>query len=81
MSSTCQFLGQSLIAWHSKKQNSIALSMAEDEYTIAGACCVQLLWIIQQIDDLVIAHKCTVIVVKIKYRSLWTKSKLPSLLY
>jgi len=28
-SSTCQFLGQSLVFWHSKKQNSIALLMAE----------------------------------------------------
>ena len=51
-SGTCQFLGQSLISWHSKKQNSIALSMAKVEYVAAGACCAQLLWIKQQLRDL-----------------------------
>ena len=36
---TCQFLGQSLVSWHSKKYNSIALSTAEAEYIAAVACC------------------------------------------
>ena len=40
---TCQFLGRSLVAWSSKKQNSVALSTAEAEYVAAGACCAQLL--------------------------------------
>jgi hypothetical protein len=43
-SSTCQFVGRSLVSWYSKKQNSIALSMAEAEYVTAGSCCAQLLW-------------------------------------
>ncbi|RVW29642.1 Retrovirus-related Pol polyprotein from transposon RE1 [Vitis vinifera] len=34
-SGTCHFLGHSLVSWHSKKQNSVALSTAEAEY-IAG---------------------------------------------
>jgi len=48
----CQFLGPSLISWHSKKQKSVALSTAEVEYIAAGACCAQILWIMQQLRDL-----------------------------
>jgi len=46
-SSTCQFLGLNLISWHCKKQNSVALSIAEAEYVAAGSCCAQVLWIKQ----------------------------------
>lgn len=42
-SGICQFLGQRLVSWHSKKQNSIALSTAEAEYIAAGSCCAQIL--------------------------------------
>jgi hypothetical protein len=42
-SGTCQFLGQSLVSWFSKKQNSIALSTAKVEYVTAGSCFAQLL--------------------------------------
>ncbi|RVX01386.1 Retrovirus-related Pol polyprotein from transposon RE1 [Vitis vinifera] len=35
-SGTCHFLGHSLVSWHSKKQNSVALSTAEVEYIAAG---------------------------------------------
>ncbi|RVW16178.1 Retrovirus-related Pol polyprotein from transposon RE1 [Vitis vinifera] len=35
-SGTCYFLGHSLVSWHSKKQNSVALSTAEAEYIAAG---------------------------------------------
>jgi hypothetical protein len=46
-SETCQFLGRSLVCWSSKKQNSVALSMAEAEYVAAENCCAQLLWMRQ----------------------------------
>jgi hypothetical protein len=36
ISGTCQFLGRSLVSWSLKKQNFIALSMAEAEYVTAG---------------------------------------------
>jgi hypothetical protein len=38
-SGTCQFLGRSLLCWSSKKQNFVALSMAEAEYVAARSCC------------------------------------------
>jgi hypothetical protein len=46
-SGTCQFLGRSLVSWSSKKQTSVALSIAEAKYVATGQCCVQLLWIRQ----------------------------------
>ena len=44
------FPGSSLISWGTKKQNSVALSTAEVEY-VAAACCSQLLWIKQHLED------------------------------
>jgi hypothetical protein len=48
---TCQFLGRSLVSWSSKKQNSVALSMAEAEHVSDGACCAQLLGMNQTLSD------------------------------
>ena len=39
------------VSWFSKKQNSIALSIAEAKYITAGSCCAQILWIKQQLSD------------------------------
>ncbi|KAK6141693.1 hypothetical protein DH2020_024556 [Rehmannia glutinosa] len=50
-SGTCQMLGNRLISWFSKKQNSIATSTAEAEYIVAGSCCAQVLWMRQQLRD------------------------------
>nr|KAJ0227803.1 hypothetical protein LSAT_V11C100040470 [Lactuca sativa] len=47
----CHFLGNRLISWSSKKQTSVAISTAEDEYVAAGRCCAQLLWIQNQLLD------------------------------
>jgi hypothetical protein len=50
-SGTCQFLGRSLVSWSSKKKNYVSLSTAEAEYVAAGACCAQLLWMRQALQD------------------------------
>ena len=39
------------MSWSSKKQNCVALSTAEAEYVVAGACCAQLLWMKQILQD------------------------------
>ena len=35
----CFCVGNNLVSWMSKKQNSILLSTAEVEYIAAGCCC------------------------------------------
>ena len=42
-SGTCQFLDNCLVSWSPRKQNSIALSTVEAEYTVACASCAQIL--------------------------------------
>jgi hypothetical protein len=49
-SSTCHFLGHSLVSWFSKKQNSVALSTTEVKHVAAGSCCAQSLYI-KQLED------------------------------
>ena len=44
-------LGKSLVSWSSKKQNSVALSTAKEEYIAAGACCAQILYMKQTLLD------------------------------
>ena len=39
----CFYVGNNLVSWMSKKQNSISLSTAEAEYIAVGSCCTQLL--------------------------------------
>ena len=48
---TCQFLGDKLVSWFSKKQNSVSTSTAEAEYIAAGSCCAQILWMRNQLVD------------------------------
>ncbi|PKU75691.1 Retrovirus-related Pol polyprotein from transposon TNT 1-94 [Dendrobium catenatum] len=50
-SGTCQFIGNSLVLWSSRKQNSVALSAAEAEYIALGSCVAQVLWLKQQLID------------------------------
>eukprot|EP00253_Pinus_taeda_P021866 PITA_21866 len=45
------FMGSRLVSWFSKKQSSIALSIAEAEYVAAASCCTQLLWMMQTLQD------------------------------
>eukprot|EP00253_Pinus_taeda_P012783 PITA_12783 len=45
------FMGSRLVSWFSKKQSSIALSTAEEEYVAAASCNTQLLWMMQTLQD------------------------------
>ena len=47
----CFYLGNNLVSWMSKMQNSISLSMAETEYIAAWICCAQLLWMRKFLHD------------------------------
>ncbi|KAG7579315.1 Zinc finger CCHC-type [Arabidopsis thaliana x Arabidopsis arenosa] len=51
----CFFLGNNLIAWHSKKQNCVSLSSTQAEYIAMGSCCTQLPWMKQMLADYVVA--------------------------
>ncbi|KAK2451190.1 putative mitochondrial protein [Trifolium repens] len=55
-SGNCQFIGENLISWASKRQATIALSTAEAEYISAAKCCTQLLWMKYQLEDYNIAE-------------------------
>ena len=45
------YLGNNLVSWMSKKQNSVSLSSAKAEYIAAGSCCTQLLWMKKLLHD------------------------------
>ncbi|GJY76783.1 hypothetical protein Tco_0481899 [Tanacetum coccineum] len=46
-----QFLGEKLVSWSPKKQNCIAMSIAEAEYVSLSACCTQVIWMRTQLLD------------------------------
>ena len=50
-SGTYHFLGHSLVSWHSKKQNLVALSMTEAEYIATRLGSVQVLWMNETLSD------------------------------
>jgi hypothetical protein len=50
------FLGDSLVAWLSKKQGSVSLSTIEAEYIATATCCTQVLWMIQTLADLEVKY-------------------------
>ncbi|KAJ9557345.1 hypothetical protein OSB04_011959 [Centaurea solstitialis] len=50
-SGSCQFLGDKLVSWTSKKQNCVSTSTAEAEYVAAASCCLQVLWMKTQLLD------------------------------
>ena len=47
----CQFLGNCLVSWQSKKQAAVSTSTAEAEYIAAASCTAQLLWLQNQLLD------------------------------
>jgi len=57
-SGNCQFLGENLISWASKRQAIIALSTTEAKYISAASCCTQLLWMKHQLEDYQITENC-----------------------
>jgi len=50
-SGNCQFLGENIISWASKRQATIAMSTAEVKYISAASCCTQILWMKHQLED------------------------------
>nr|GFC32073.1 retrovirus-related Pol polyprotein from transposon TNT 1-94 [Tanacetum cinerariifolium] len=50
-SGSVQFLGERLISWSSKRQNSAAISSTEAEYIALSGCCAQILWMRSQLSD------------------------------
>ena len=51
-SGTNFFSSNCLASWSSKKQSSVSLSTAEAEYIAAAACCTQILWMKQTLQDI-----------------------------
>nr|GEV19762.1 hypothetical protein [Tanacetum cinerariifolium] len=47
----CQFLGCRLISWQCNKQTVVATSSTKAEYVAVASCCVQVLWIQNQLLD------------------------------
>nr|GEU59825.1 putative ribonuclease H-like domain-containing protein [Tanacetum cinerariifolium] len=54
----CQFLGCGLISWQCKKQTVIATSSTEAEYVAGASCCVQVVWIQNQMLDYGVGKGC-----------------------
>ena len=57
----CFFVGANLIAWISKKWNSVSLSTTEAEYIATGSCCSQLLWMRKLLSDYEITQDTMVV--------------------
>ena len=50
-------MGESLVAWTSKKQTSISMSTTEAEYIAAAKCCTQIEWMRQNLQDIKIVFE------------------------
>ncbi|XP_065636819.1 secreted RxLR effector protein 161-like [Quercus suber] len=57
----CFYLGNNLVSWMSKKQNSISLSTAKVEYIAADSCCTQLIWMQKLLLDYGLCQKHLII--------------------
>nr|GFA62449.1 uncharacterized mitochondrial protein AtMg00810-like [Tanacetum cinerariifolium]GFB40726.1 uncharacterized mitochondrial protein AtMg00810-like [Tanacetum cinerariifolium] len=52
-SGSAQFLGEKLVSWSSKKQQSTAISTTEAKYITMSGCGAQILWMRSQLTDYV----------------------------
>lgn len=57
----CFYLGNNIVSWMSKRQNSIYLVTAEVEYITTGSCYTQLLWMQELLLDNGICQKHLII--------------------
>ena len=53
----CFYLGNNLVLWMSKKQNSVSLLTAEAKYIATSSCCAQLLWMKKLLHDYEISQE------------------------
>ena len=51
-SETTLYLGDCLVSWLSKKQSSVSVSTTEVEYITTAACCTQVIWMKQNLQDI-----------------------------
>ena len=56
------FLGNCLVSWISKKQSSISLYTAEDEYIVGASCCTQVIWMKNALEDLLVKYEHPIII-------------------
>ena len=50
------YLGNYLVAWSSKKQSSVSLSTTEEKYIVVVACCTQVIWMRQTLEDIQVKY-------------------------
>jgi hypothetical protein len=52
----CVFLGDSLVSWKTKKQQTVSRSYVEAEYRALASTCCELMWLITFLKDFGIPH-------------------------